>query len=88
MQVVKLKAILREQASKTQVSAGYTEVSGEETVESTSEAALRGSNNKHHHHQQHQQQQQNGAEANCSFTVEDYSTVSLPYWSALVPYYP
>ncbi|XP_028789991.1 putative homeobox-leucine zipper protein ATHB-51 isoform X2 [Neltuma alba] len=86
-EVVKLKAILREQASKTQVSAGYTEVSGEETVESTSEAALRGSNKQPRgttssHHPQ------NIAEANCSFAVEDYSTVSLPYWPALVPYYP
>ncbi|KAI9122379.1 hypothetical protein K1719_007068 [Acacia pycnantha] len=88
-EVVKLKAVLREQASKTQVSAGYTEVSGEETVESTSEAALRGPNKQPRgmtsHHHQHQQ---NVAEANCSFTVEDYTTVSLPYWSALVPYYP
>lgn len=86
MQVVKLKAILREQGSRTQVSGGYTEVSGEETVESRSEAALRSSNKQPRGITSHHQQ--NMAEANCSFMVEDYPTVSVPYWPAFVPYYP
>ncbi|KAL2323152.1 hypothetical protein Fmac_027531 [Flemingia macrophylla] len=89
-EVMKLKAMVREQASRTQVSTGYTEISGEETVESTSEAlrcSKRGT--LHHHHQQ--QQQQNIGDGNCStFTVEDYNTVPvLPYWPGVnVPYYP
>ncbi|WVY98227.1 hypothetical protein V8G54_030378 [Vigna mungo] len=85
-EVIKLKGMLREQASRTQVSTGYTEISGEETVESTSEA-LRCSKRRtlqqqqHHHHQ-------NIGEGNCSFTLEDYNTVPvLPYWPG-VPYYP
>lgn len=88
MQVMKLKGMLREQASRTQqqVSTGYTEISGEETVESTSEA-LRNCSKRGtlHHHQQHQN---NIGEGNCSFTLEDYNTVPvLPYWSG-VPYFP
>lgn len=80
---MKLKAMLRDQASRTQISTGYTEISGEETVESTSEA-LRCCNKPRgtiHH-------QQNIEEGNCSFTVQDDSTVPvLPYWAG-VPYYP
>nr|ACU23246.1 unknown [Glycine max] len=83
-EVMKLKTMLREQASRTQqVSTGYTEISGEETVESTSEA-LRCSKRGTLHHQQ---QQNNIGEGNCSFTLEDYNTVPvLPYWPG-VPYY-
>jgi len=78
--------MLREQASRTQVSTGYTEVSGEETVESTSEA-LRSSKRRTLQPQQ-QQHHQNIEEGNCSFTLEDYNTVPvLPYWPG-VPYYP
>ncbi|XP_014513232.1 putative homeobox-leucine zipper protein ATHB-51 [Vigna radiata var. radiata] len=87
-EVMKLKGMLREQASRTQVSTGYTEISGEETVESTSEAlrcskrrTLQQQQQQHHHHQ-------NIGEGNCSFTLEDYNTVPvLPYWPG-VPYYP
>lgn len=43
--VMKLKAILREQATRKQVSTGHTEISGEETVESTP-VAIRSSNGK------------------------------------------
>ncbi|XP_019430153.1 PREDICTED: putative homeobox-leucine zipper protein ATHB-51 [Lupinus angustifolius] len=82
-EVVKLKAMLRDQASRTNISAGYTEISGEETVESTSEA-LRCCNKPaitiH--------QQQNIADGNCSFTVQDYNTVPVPPYWAGVPYYP
>ncbi|KAF7804356.1 putative homeobox-leucine zipper protein ATHB-51 [Senna tora] len=82
-EVVKLKAILKEQGSRTQVS--NTEVSGEETVESRSEAGVRSSNKDPRGLHQHN----NIADPNCSFTVDDYATVSLPYWPALVPnYYP
>ncbi|KAK7392536.1 hypothetical protein VNO78_20979 [Psophocarpus tetragonolobus] len=88
-EVMKLKTMLREQGSRTQVSTGYTEISGEETVESTSEAlrcSKRGTVHQHQH--QHQHQQQNIREGNCSFTLEDYNTVPvLPYWPG-VPYYP
>ncbi|KAG4982241.1 hypothetical protein JHK87_026990 [Glycine soja] len=86
-EVMKLKTMLREQASRTQqqVSTGYTEISGDqETVESTSEAlrcSKRGT--------LHQQQQNNNniGEENCSFTLEDhYNTVPVPYWPG-VPYY-
>lgn len=70
---MKLRAVVREQACRTQASAGYTEISGEETVESTSEA-IRRSNKQI-------------ADGNYSFTVDDYNTVSLPYWAA-VPHYP
>ncbi|XP_027353383.1 putative homeobox-leucine zipper protein ATHB-51 [Abrus precatorius] len=75
-EVMKLKAILREQGFKTQTLMGYTEISGEETVESTSEALRGSTSNKF-------------AEGYCSFTVDDYNTVSLPHcqWPAM-PYYP
>lgn len=98
VQVMKLKGMLREQGCRTQqVSAGYTtEVSAEETVESTSELALRCSKIHHHHHQIHQQQQNtaNADQGNCSLThthshmAEDCSTVPvMSYWPGL-PYYP
>ncbi|KAK7267859.1 hypothetical protein RIF29_20538 [Crotalaria pallida] len=84
-EVVKLKAMLRDQASKTNISAvNYTEISGEETVESTSEAALRCCNKTSEtiHHQKN-----NIADGNCSVTMQDYNTVPvLPYWAG--PYYP
>lgn len=51
---------------------GYREISGEETEESTSEA-LRGSN---------KSSIQQAEEGYCSFTMEDYNTVSI------MPYYP
>lgn len=80
MQVIKLKAMLsKQQGYWTQKFGGYTEISGEETVESTSEGlTLRGKSNIEHVADQ----------GYCSFTVEDYNTtVSLPHchWP-VVPY--
>ncbi|XP_061352421.1 putative homeobox-leucine zipper protein ATHB-51 [Gastrolobium bilobum] len=82
-EVINLKARLGEQAFRTQTFAGYTEISAEETVESTSEA-LRGSNKP-----QETSNFEKVEEGYCSFTVEDYNTVSLPlcHWS-IVPHYP
>ncbi|KAL4592085.1 hypothetical protein LXL04_005067 [Taraxacum kok-saghyz] len=52
--VLALRSILKEQVSKRQgggSSTGYTHISGEETVESTSVATIRTTtNNNHHHH--------------------------------------
>lgn len=90
VQVVKLKAMLKEQGNSCGRMQGYyTEMSVEETetVESTSEAALRCSNRevkgKIH-------QQLNIDEGNCCFNLEDYninnSVPLLPYWPASVPY--
>ncbi|KAK7337166.1 hypothetical protein VNO77_17728 [Canavalia gladiata] len=82
-EVMKLKAMLREQGLRTQTLGGYTEISGEETVESTSEA-LRGSNKP-----RGKSNIEENAEGYCSFTVDDYNAVSLPHchWPAM-PYYP
>ncbi|XVF07764.1 hypothetical protein REPUB_Repub06bG0167900 [Reevesia pubescens] len=83
-EVMKLKGMLREQATRNQVSTGYTEISGEETVESTS---IRSSNKSrvvaNHHHPV--------AECNYIFNVQDeYNPVSSPYWGvqAQLPTYP
>lgn len=89
-EVMKLKAMLKEQGNSCGRMQGYyTEMSVEETetVESTSEAALRCSNRevkgKIH-------QQLNIDEGNCCFNLEDYninnSVPLLPYWPASVPY--
>lgn len=99
---MKLKARLREQAFMTQTFAaaggGYNtdqhQMSGEETVESTSEA-LRGSNKPQPQQgtssiHQNQQGTAKGYNNNSSnFTVEDFNTVSMPHchWPVL-PYYP
>ncbi|KAI4349048.1 hypothetical protein L6164_009695 [Bauhinia variegata] len=72
-EVTKLRAVLRQQTCRAQASAGYTEISGDETVESSSEAMPSSS--------------KQVAEGNYSFTVDDYNTVSLPYWAG-VPHYP
>ncbi|GAV63810.1 Homeobox domain-containing protein/HALZ domain-containing protein [Cephalotus follicularis] len=79
-EVMKLKAMLREQATRKQVSTGYTEISGEETVESTT-VAIRSSNRPRGtgHHQI--------AEGNFLFNVDEYNPVSSPYWGVL-PTYP
>uniref|UniRef100_A0AB38ZLQ0 Homeobox-leucine zipper protein n=1 Tax=Hygrophila difformis TaxID=1279181 RepID=A0AB38ZLQ0_9LAMI len=54
-EVMALRAILKDQVAKKQGSTGYTEVSGEETVESTSIPSLDKSGGakdlQHHHHQ-------------------------------------
>ncbi|XP_015898574.3 putative homeobox-leucine zipper protein ATHB-51 isoform X1 [Ziziphus jujuba] len=84
-EVMKLKALLREQAARKQISVGYTELSGEETVESTSVAAIRSSNKSQG---MNQQQHQIAACNNSVFNVEEYNTVVSPsYWGAL-PSYP
>lgn len=77
---MKLKAILREQVARKQLSTGYTDISGEETVESTS-VAINGSNKPRgaSHHQI--------ADCNYLFNVEEYNPVSPPYWGGL-PSYP
>ncbi|KAI3473311.1 hypothetical protein Pfo_030602 [Paulownia fortunei] len=76
-EVLALRAILKDQVAKKQVSTGYTEVSGEETVESTSIPSSdkpRGTNDVHQI-------------AECSYVlnVDDYSSVMMtPYnWPAL-----
>ncbi|XP_042059040.1 putative homeobox-leucine zipper protein ATHB-51 [Salvia splendens] len=72
-EVLALRAILKEQVAKKQASAGCTEVSGEETVESTSSGKGRGEGNN-----------QMG-ECNYVLNVEDYSPMIMtPYnWDAL-----
>ncbi|KAK8371302.1 hypothetical protein V6Z11_A01G234900 [Gossypium hirsutum] len=81
-EVIKLKGILREQVRRNQVSTVYTEISGEETVESTS---IRSSNkpkiagNNHHPH----------PACNYLFNVDEYNPVSSPYWGTVqLPSYP
>lgn len=76
---MKLKAVLREQVTRNQVSTGYTEISGEETVESTSVAAIARKPRGTSHHQI--------AECNYLLNVDEYNPVSSPYW-ALLPTYP
>ncbi|KAL9332039.1 hypothetical protein ACSQ67_001649 [Phaseolus vulgaris] len=83
-EVMKLKAMLgKEQGFGMQRLGGYPEISGEETVESTSEG-LRGSNNKAWGKSNIEQVADEGL---CSLSVEDYNTVSLPlcHWP-IVPY--
>ncbi|KAL3585913.1 hypothetical protein D5086_012780 [Populus alba] len=81
-EVMKLKAVVREQATRKQVStAGYTEISGEETVESTSVAAASRKLRGHSHHQN------NAEHCNYLLNVDEYNPVSSPYW-ALLPSYP
>lgn len=75
-----LRAILKEQATKKQVnSTVYTEISGEETVESTSMPSsnkTRGITTSNH---------QNNNMAECSYVfnvnnVEGFNPVMPPYW--------
>ncbi|OMO83981.1 hypothetical protein COLO4_22284 [Corchorus olitorius] len=83
-EVMKLKGMLREQAPRNQVSTGYTEISGEETVESTS---IRSSNKPRIAANQHQPI----GECNYLFNVEEYNNVpvSSPYWGGVqLPSYP
>lgn len=84
---MKLKCMLREQATRKQVStAGYAEVSGEETVESTS-LAMR-SSNKPRGLNQHQNIN-NTEQCNYVFNgVEEYNNpaASSPFWGVLSSY--
>lgn len=79
-QVSKLKGILREHATRKQASMGYTEVSGEETVESTSITVR--SSGKGRGGLGHQM-----ADCNYPYNAEEYNPVSPPYWGVL-PSYP
>ncbi|KAK2987509.1 hypothetical protein RJ640_017246 [Escallonia rubra] len=86
-EVMELRAVLKEQATtKKHVSTGYTEVSGEETVESTS-VGIRSCNKQQAHHHHHQQQIRSADNCNYVFNVDDYNPVMPPYWSVL-PSYP
>lgn len=88
-QVIKLKSMLREQGGRNkQVSTGMTEVSGEETVESTSAAAAGNSNVKPSTSTSPRvgkQHQNNIADCNYLFNVEEYNpaAVSSPFWSVM-----
>lgn len=97
---MKLKAMLRDQGVWKQVSAGaYTEISGEETVESTS-GAIRSSGKSHgithkprHHQQQtmveHHSNQNNFNNNNNNIDDQEYNHVSPPpYWGPIIPSYP
>ncbi|CAI9760636.1 unnamed protein product [Fraxinus pennsylvanica] len=75
-EVLALRAILKEQLTKKQASTGYTEVSGDETVESTSIPSSdkpRGGTSIHHQI----------AECNYVLNMEDYNPMMPPYWAAL-----
>ncbi|GAB2300661.1 hypothetical protein Dimus_034695 [Dionaea muscipula] len=93
-EVEKLKAMLMDQGTRKQISTGYTEISGEETVESTS-AGMHSSSkghggSPHHHHQQPPPQGVAAAAAECHYlynVVDEYDTVSPSYWATL-PSYP
>lgn len=79
---MKLRSMLREQATRKQVSTGYTEISCEETVESTS-VGIRSTT------KQAQAQAQahigGGGEGNYLFNVEEYNgAVSSALWGSVV----
>ncbi|XP_050228839.1 putative homeobox-leucine zipper protein ATHB-51 [Mercurialis annua] len=78
-EVMKLKTILREQVT----AAGYTDISGEETVESTS-VAIRSSSSKPRGGANSSHQI---AECNYLMNVDEYNPVSSPYWT-IIPSYP
>ncbi|KAK4396446.1 hypothetical protein Sango_1481200 [Sesamum angolense] len=82
--VLALRAILKDQVAKKQVSTGYTEViSGEETVESTSIPSSDNTPGPQDNNVPHHQI----AECNYVFNVEDYNQVMMtptPYnWPPL-----
>ncbi|XP_059463587.1 homeobox-leucine zipper protein ATHB-22-like [Corylus avellana] len=85
-EVMKLKAMLRtEQVARKQVSTGYTEISGEDTVESTS-VAINGASQK-----QRGTTTTNQPNAECNYLfniVEEYNPVPPPYWGGALPSYP
>ncbi|KAK8600385.1 hypothetical protein V6N13_059824 [Hibiscus sabdariffa] len=82
-EVMILKGMLMEQATRNQVvPTGCTEISGEETIESSSirssNKATGGANSEHP-----------VAECNYVFNVKEYNQVSSPYWAnAQLPSYP
>lgn len=76
--------MLRDQATQKLVSAGYTEISGDETVESTLLAIgncnkSQGTTNQQFHVP---------AGCNCVFNVEEYNQVSANYNWENLPSYP
>ncbi|KAF9680194.1 hypothetical protein SADUNF_Sadunf06G0095900 [Salix dunnii] len=77
-EVIKLKAVVIEQATRKQ---GHTDISGEETVESTSVAAASRKQRVHSHHQN------NAEHCNYLLNVDEFNPVSSPYWAPL-PSYP
>ncbi|KAL6988310.1 putative homeobox-leucine zipper protein ATHB-51 [Sarracenia purpurea var. burkii] len=91
-EVMTLKTMIKDQAMKNQVSTGNTEISGEDTVESTSvgnrsscrPAGPGGTlSHQHHHHQQ------NITDGNYVFNVDEYNPVMPPpYWGTVLPSYP
>lgn len=91
---MKLKSVLREQVSGKQVSTAYNEISGEETVESTSTAAIKrtkklkakdcGGTASGHHYQSVADGYNN--HNNHLFVAEEYTpaiTVSSSFWGVL-----
>ncbi|CAK9165555.1 unnamed protein product [Ilex paraguariensis] len=79
-EVMALRAILREQATKKPRSAGFTDISGEGTAESTAVAT----------HGSGKQRGTSGhqiAQYNYVFNVDDYNPVMSPYWG-VSPSYP
>ncbi|GAB2255039.1 hypothetical protein Droror1_Dr00008817 [Drosera rotundifolia] len=82
-EVRKLRAMLMDQATRKPGSTGCTEITGEETVDSSSADMDSSSKGQHH-----QPLPPNGA-AQCRylFNADEYDTVSPNYWTAL-PSYP
>ncbi|XP_052173665.1 putative homeobox-leucine zipper protein ATHB-51 [Diospyros lotus] len=82
-EVSALKTLLNDQAMKKQVSRGQTEISGEETVESTSvENQGSGKLGETSH------QQNIGDQGNYVFSVDEYNPAMPPYWGSFLPSYP
>ncbi|KAK9079361.1 hypothetical protein SSX86_001032 [Deinandra increscens subsp. villosa] len=91
-EVLALRSILKDQVSKKQgagSSTGYTYMSGEETVESTSAATTRTTND-HHRHLTLGQQQTVPIESNCMMNYDPTSSVPTPSYSnwPVLPSYP
>ncbi|KAL3532029.1 hypothetical protein ACH5RR_005550 [Cinchona calisaya] len=83
-EVLALRAILKEQIGKKPMSTGYnTEISGEETVESTAIPSSK-INKKPPRVIGNQQM----GECSYVFNVDDYNPVMTPYWAALPSSYP
>ncbi|KAL2502673.1 putative homeobox-leucine zipper protein ATHB-51 [Forsythia ovata] len=74
-EVLTLRAILKEELTKKQASTGYTEVSGNKTVESTSIPSSDKPRGTSIHHQI--------AECNYVLNMDDYNHMMPPYWTAL-----
>ncbi|KAJ8532773.1 hypothetical protein K7X08_015662 [Anisodus acutangulus] len=90
-EVLTLRAILKEQATKKQLnSTVYTEISGEETVESTSMPSSNKTITRAITTSNHQNNINNNNMAECSYifnAVDGLNPVMPPYWASL-PTYP